>query len=110
MNVIGDVADRDAIILDDMVDTAGTLAKAAEALGNAGAHNVYACCTHAVLSGSAVDKLNASNIKKLYVTDTVPTQDKLELTSKLQVESIAPLLGEAISRIYREVSVSELFL
>jgi len=110
MNVIGDVADRDAIILDDMVDTAGTLVKAAQALERAGAHTIYACCTHAVLSGEAVDKINASSISKLYMTDTVPTLDKLELSSKLQVESIAPLLGEAISRIYREVSVSELFL
>jgi ribose-phosphate pyrophosphokinase len=110
MNVIGDVADKDAILLDDMVDTAGTLCKAATALDRAGARNIYACCTHAVLSGSAVQKINESPIKKLYVTDTIPTEEKCASCPKLQMESVAPLLGEAISRIHREVSVSELFV
>jgi len=110
MNVIGDVADRDAILLDDMVDTAGTLVKAAQALDAAGARSIYACCTHAVLSGQAVEKINNSCIKKLYITDTVPTNDKAAVCSKLRVESVAPILGEAISRIHREVSVSELFI
>jgi ribose-phosphate pyrophosphokinase len=110
MHVIGDVSGRDAIILDDMVDTAGTLCKAAVALGNVGARSIYACCTHAVLSGSAVDRINQSPIKKLYVTDTIPTREKMAACSKVQTESIAPLLGEAISRIHREVSVSELFV
>lgn len=110
MNVIGDVAGRDAILLDDMVDTAGTLVKAAQALDEAGARSIYACCTHAVLSGQAVEKLNNSCIKKLYITDTVPTNDKTAVCSKLRVESVAPILGEAISRIHREVSVSELFI
>lgn len=110
MHVIGDVAGRDAILLDDMVDTAGTLVKAALALENAGAREIYACCTHPVLSGEAGKKLNASPIKKLYVTDTIPLGEKAELCEKLQVESVAPLLGEAISRIHREVSVSELFV
>jgi ribose-phosphate pyrophosphokinase len=110
MHVIGDVSGRDAIILDDMVDTAGTLCKAAVALGNVGARSIYACCTHAVLSGSAVDRINQSPIKKLYVTDTIPTRQKMAACAKVQTESIAPLLGEAISRIHREVSVSELFV
>jgi ribose-phosphate pyrophosphokinase len=110
MNVIGDVADKDAILLDDMVDTAGTLCKAATALDRAGARNIYACCTHAVLSGSAVQKINESPIKKLYVTDTIATEEKCASCPKLQTESVAPLLGEAISRIHREVSVSELFV
>lgn len=110
MNVIGDVAGKDAILLDDMVDTAGTLCKAATALDRAGARNIYACCTHAVLSGSAVKKINESHIKKLYVTDTIPTEEKCASCPKLQMESVAPLLGEAISRIHREVSVSELFV
>lgn len=110
MNVIGDVADKDAILLDDMVDTAGTLCKAATALDRAGARNIYACCTHAVLSGSAVQKINESPIKKLYVTDTIATEEKCVSCPKLQTESVAPLLGEAISRIHREVSVSELFV
>ncbi len=93
-----------------MVDTAGTLVNAATALSKAGARNISACCTHPVLSGSAVERINNSAIKKLYITDTIPTQDKCALCSKLQVESVAPLLGEAISRIHREVSVSELFV
>lgn len=110
MNVIGDVADRDAILLDDMVDTAGTLVKAAHALEKAGARNIYAASTHAVLSGQAIERINDSGIRKLYVADTIPTAEKEALCPKLQVESVAPLLGEAISRIHREVSVSELFV
>lgn len=110
MNVIGDVADRDVMLFDDMVDTAGTLVKAAVALERAGAKNIHACCTHAVLSGEAVDKINNSPIQNLYMTDTIPANGKLEQCAKLQVESVAPLLGEAISRIHREVSVSELFV
>lgn len=110
MHVIGDVAGKDAIILDDLVDTAGTLVKGAEALQNAGAKNIYACCTHAVLSGRAVEKINESPIKTLYVTDTIPADEKRETCPKLQFESVAPLIGEAVSRIHREVSLSELFV
>jgi ribose-phosphate pyrophosphokinase len=110
MNVIGDVAGRDVVLLDDMVDTAGTLVKAAVALQGAGAKNIYASCTHAVLSGESVRKVNESPIQKLYITDTIPADGKIEQCRKLQVESVAPLLGEAISRIHREVSVSELFV
>jgi ribose-phosphate pyrophosphokinase len=110
MNVIGDVSGRDVVILDDMVDTAGTLVKAAVALQEAGAKNIYAACTHAVLSGDSVRKINDSPIQKLYITDTIPADGKIEQCRKLHVESVAPLLGEAISRIHREVSVSELFV
>jgi ribose-phosphate pyrophosphokinase len=110
MNVIGDVSGRDTILLDDMVDTAGTLVKAAQALEAAGARKVFACCSHGVLSGEAIERINRSPIEKLYVTDTIPAQKKSENCTKLQVESVAPLLGEAISRIHREVSVSELFV
>jgi ribose-phosphate pyrophosphokinase len=110
MNVIGDVSGRDTILLDDMVDTAGTLVKAAQALEAAGARKVFACCSHGVLSGEAIERINRSPIEKLYVTDTIPAQKKSENCIKLQVESVAPLLGEAISRIHREVSVSELFV
>ncbi len=109
MNVIGDVSGRSAIIVDDMVDTAGTLVKSADALKAAGARSVFACCTHAVLSGGAVERVNQSTIDRLYVTDTIPTNDKLAKCPKLKVESVAPLLGEALSRIHREVSLSELF-
>jgi len=110
MHVIGDVSGRNAILLDDMVDTAGTLVKGAQALEAAGARNVYARRSHGVLSGEATQRINQSAIKKLYLTDTIPTQEKAESCPKLQVESVAPLLGEAISRIHREVSVSELFV
>ena len=109
MHVIGDVTGKDAIVVDDMVDTAGTLVQGAVALEKAGARNIFACCTHPVLSGEAVERINDSPIKKLYVTDTIPTEEKGARCSKLHVESVAPLLGEAISRIHREVSVSELF-
>jgi ribose-phosphate pyrophosphokinase len=112
MHVIGDVTGRDAMLLDDMVDTAGTLVKGAEALQKAGARKVFACCTHPVLSGQAVERISKSAIEKIYVTDTISTADKAARSSELnlQVISVAPLLGEAISRIHREVSVSELFL
>jgi len=110
MNVIGDVSGRDAIILDDMVDTAGTLVKASEALAAAGAAHIYACATHAVLSGVAIERINNSVIQKLYTTDTIPCNGKLTECTKLHVQSVAPLLGEAISRIHREDSLSELFV
>ncbi|MGC8659113.1 MAG: ribose-phosphate pyrophosphokinase [Desulfomonilaceae bacterium] len=110
MNVIGDVKDRDVVLLDDMVDTAGTLVKAAIALENVGARKIEACCTHAVLSGAAVDRINNSPIENVYVTDTIPAAEKPSACPKLKVQSVAPLLGEAIGRIHREVSVSELFL
>ncbi|MFH0823303.1 MAG: ribose-phosphate pyrophosphokinase [Pseudomonadota bacterium] len=109
MHVIGDVTDKDVIILDDMVDTAGTLVKAAAALQHAGAKRVCASCIHPVLSGEAIRKINDSCIEKLYVTDTIPTEDKQKICPKLVVQSAAPMLGEAIGRIHRETSLSELF-
>jgi ribose-phosphate pyrophosphokinase len=110
MRVIGHVADKDCIILDDMVDTAGTLCKAAEALKEAGARAVYAACTHGVLSGEAVDRIGNSSIEKVYVTDTIPATETVLGCPKIQVETVAPLLGEAISRIHREDSLSALFV
>ena len=110
MHVIGDVEGKDCIVVDDMVDTAGTLVKGAVALQNAGARKIYACCTHAVLSCDVVNKINSSPIERVYVTDTIPLDEKVAACPKLQVQSMAPLLGEAISRIHREVSLSELFL
>ena len=110
MNVIGDVTGKDVVLLDDMVDTAGTLVKAAVALHNAGACKIEACCTHPVLSGAAVQRINDSPIVKLYITDTIPADDKPVKCPKIKVQSVAPLLGEAIGRIHREVSVSELFV
>jgi ribose-phosphate pyrophosphokinase len=110
MNVIGDVQDSDTIILDDMIDTGGTIVQAAGALKDKGAHKVVAACTHAVLSGSSIDKLNASELEELIVTNTIPFDSKKERCKKLTVLSIAPLLGEAIRRTNEESSVSSLFI
>jgi ribose-phosphate pyrophosphokinase len=110
MNVIGDVKGKDTLLLDDMVDTAGTLAQAAAALMSQGARKVSAACTHAVLSGPAVDRINASPMEELIVTNTIPLNSKMEQCSKLTVLSIAGLLGEAIKRIHEETTLSTLFV
>jgi ribose-phosphate pyrophosphokinase len=110
MNVIGDVEKKDTLILDDMIDTGGTTTQAAGALKKKGARRVVAACTHAVLSGSAVDKVNNSVIEGLIVTDTIPFNSKKEQCRKLTVLSIASLLGEAIKRIHEESSISSLFV
>jgi ribose-phosphate pyrophosphokinase len=110
MNVIGEVAEKNSFILDDMIDTGGTIIQAAAALMEKGAKQVIAACTHAVLSDSAVDKVNNSVIKELIVTNTIPFDSKKEQCKKLTVLSIAPLLGEAIKRIHEESSISSLFV
>ena len=110
MNVIGDVKGMDTLLLDDMVDTAGTLAQAASALMLQGARKVSAACTHAVLSGPAVDRINTSPIEELIVTNTIPLNSKTEKCKKLTVLSIAGLLGEAIKRIHEETTLSTLFV
>jgi ribose-phosphate pyrophosphokinase len=110
MNVIGDVKDRDVIILDDMIDTAGTTTQAASALREHGARRVFAASTHAVLSGPAIDRINESVIEEVIVTNTIPLDSKMERCSKLVVLSIAPLLAEAIKRIHEESSISSLFV
>ncbi|KGG80641.1 ribose-phosphate pyrophosphokinase [Caloranaerobacter azorensis H53214] len=108
MNIIGDVEDKNVILVDDIVDTAGSLTKAAKVLKDFGANKVYACCTHPVLSGPAIDRLKDSVIEKLVVTDTIPlTEDKQ--IDKIDVVSVAPLFAEAIRRIYSNESVSKLF-
>jgi len=109
MNVIGDVSGKDAIILDDMIDTAGTTSQAAEALIEGGARRVMAACSHAVLSGPAIDRINASPIEKVIATDTIPLAEKMDICSKLEILSVSQLLGEAIKRIHEETSVSSLF-
>ncbi|MGQ9570305.1 MAG: ribose-phosphate pyrophosphokinase [Thermodesulfovibrionales bacterium] len=109
MNVIGDVKNKDTLILDDMIDTGGTTTQAAGALKEKGAKRVVAACTHAVLSGSAIDMVNNSVIEELIVTDTIPFDTKKEQCKKLTVLSIASLLGEAIKRIHEESSISSLF-
>ncbi len=109
MNVIGDVAGKTAILLDDMIDTAGTMTQAAEALKNRGAKQVYAACSHAVLSGPAIERLEKSPIKELVVTNTIPERENARL-AKIKRLSVGPLLGEAIKRIHCGESVSSLFV
>ncbi len=110
MNVIGDVKGKVALILDDMIDTAGTIVQAAEVLAEKGAKKVAAACTHAVLSGPAVDRLNNSVLEEVIVTNTIPLDSKREKCSKLTVLSIAKLFAEAIKRIHEETSISSLFV
>ena len=110
MNVIGDVKGKVAILLDDMVDTAGTLCNAAAMLMEAGAAEVHACCSHGVLSGPAIERLEASVIKSLVITNSIPLHDKAKGCKKIKVLSVSHLLGEAISRIHSEDSVSSLFV
>lgn len=110
MHVIGDVDGKDAILLDDMIDTAGTITQAAIALKDNGAKRVIAACTHAVLSGSALERINASDFEEVIVTNTIPMDSKQEKCKKLTVLSTAPLLGEAVKRIHEESSVSSLFI
>lgn len=110
MNVIGEVENMDTLILDDMIDTGGTTTHAAGALKDKGARRVVAACTHAVLSGSAVEKVNSSAIEELIVTNTIPFDSKKEQCRKLTVLNVAPLLGEAIRRINEESTISSLFV
>lgn len=110
MAVIGDVRGKVAVILDDMVDTAGTLTEAAGAVAAAGAVEVHACCSHPVLSGPAVGRIADSALKSLVVTDTIPLQDNAKACDKIKVLSIAELVGEAIIRSYRGDSVTSLFV
>lgn len=108
MNVIGDIEGKNVIIVDDIIDTAGSMAKAAQVLKDFGALNVYACCTHPVLSGPAIERLQNSVIEKLVVTDTIPLPDEKKI-DKIEVVSVAPLFAKAIKRIYDNQSVSVLF-
>ena len=110
MNIIGDIEGKTALLLDDMVDTAGTLAQSSNALIEKGATKVVACCTHPVLSGQAVEKINQSALQDLVVTDTIPLTKEAQSCSKIVVLSVAELLGEAIKRIHSNDSVSSLFV
>ena len=109
MNIIGDVKGKIAFIVDDMIDTAGTLMEATDALLGAGAREVHACCSHPVLSGPAGERIASSPIKSVITTNTIPLNGELEKNSKIKVLSVASLLGEAILRIHQETSVSSLF-
>ncbi|MEA2040043.1 MAG: ribose-phosphate pyrophosphokinase [Thermodesulfobacteriota bacterium] len=110
MNIIGEVEGKTAVILDDMVDTAGTLTQAAMALKDRGATGIYACCTHAVLSGPAIERIEASPIDRLLVTNTIHPNENVSACEKITVLSIAELLGETIKRIHNSTSVSTLFV
>jgi ribose-phosphate pyrophosphokinase len=110
MHVIGDVKGRDVILLDDMIDTAGSITQAVQALRQEGARRIVAGCTHAVLSGQAIERLERSEIEEVVVTNTIPLREDLACAKKVTVLSVAPLLGEAIRRIHTETSVSSLFV
>ena len=110
MRIIGDVEGKIAILVDDMVDTAGTLTTAAAAISEAGAQTVLACCTHPVLSGPALERIRASVLEELVVTNSIPLRSETQqMVEKIQVLSLAPLMGEAIRRIHNEESISSLF-
>jgi ribose-phosphate pyrophosphokinase len=108
MNIVGNIEGKTAILIDDIIDTAGTITLAANALIENGAKEVYACCTHPVLSGPAMDRIQNSSIKELVVTNTIvlPEEKKIDKVTQL---SVAPLLGEAIIRVHEQLSVSKLF-
>ena len=110
MNIIGDVKGKIAIILDDMVDTAGTLCKATDALKEQGAREIHACTTHPVLSGPAIDRIKESVLESLVVTNTIPLSEEAKKINKIEVLSVSDLLGEAIKRIHNDDSVSLLFV
>jgi len=110
MNIIGNVRDKKVIIFDDMIDTAGTVVQAAEALEKEGATEISACCTHPVLSGPAIERIGCSCIKEAVVTDTIPLQEKAKACGRIKVLSVAGLLSEAVRRIYYNDSVSSLFI
>lgn len=110
VNIVGDVKDKRAVILDDMIDTAGTVVQTAEALEEEGTTGVSVCCTHPVLSGPAIDNINGSNIEEVIVTDTIPMQEKAKSCKRIKVLSVSGLLSEAVRRIYYNDSVSSLFI
>ncbi|MGQ9673945.1 MAG: ribose-phosphate pyrophosphokinase [Candidatus Aminicenantales bacterium] len=110
LHVIGEVKGRDVVLFDDMVDTGGTLVLSAETLIQNGARHVYAACTHPVLSGQAIEKIEGSSLEKLIVTNTIPLSDKAHASKKVVVLSVAELFGEAIRRINEGSSVSSLFI
>ena len=108
MNIIGDVKDKTVILVDDIIDTAGSIVNAAEALDKMGAKEVYACCSHAVLSGPAIERIQNSCLKEVVVLNTMPLTDDKKI-DKIKVLSVAPIVAEAIRRIYEEIPVSKIF-
>ncbi len=110
MNIIGDVKDRSCVLIDDMVDTAGTLCQAAEALKEQGALKVVAYITHPVLSGKAVERISGSALDELVVTDTIPLSKAAQACGRIRVLSVAELLAETIRRVRDEESVSSMYI
>jgi len=110
MHLIGEVQGCDAVVIDDMVDTAGTLVQAVDALAREGARRILACGVHAVLSGPAIDRIIASPLEEVVVTNSIPLAEDKRAAARITVLSVAPLLGEAIRRIHDEESVSTLFV
>jgi len=110
MNLIGDVKGRPALVIDDIIDTAGTLVKTAEALLDHGATRVFAACTHPVFSGDAADRIMKSKIEEVVVTDSVPLNGAARQMPKIKVLSVAELLARGIQSIHEETSISELFI
>ena len=110
MNIIGNIKGRRVILLDDMIDTAGTIVQAAQALKDEGAMEISACCTHPVLSGPAIDRIEGSVLKELIVTDTIPLHERARACKRIKVLSVAGILSEAVRRIYYNDSVSSLFI
>ena len=108
MNIIGDIKDKNLLIIDDIIDTAGTLCNAANALKERGAKSVRACATHGILSGPAVERIRDSALDELILLDTIPLDDE-KILPKIKVESVAPIFAQAIQRIYADQSVSTLF-
>jgi len=109
MNVVGDVTGKTCLLVDDMVDTAGTLCQGAEALMKNGAKEVYACCTHGVLSGPAMDRINASPIKELVVLNTINMPEDIRNNPKIKVLSVAKLISKAITTVYSDASLSAIY-
>ena len=109
MNIIGDIKDKRCILIDDMIDTAGTIANAANALKDLGAKNVYACCTHGVLSGPAFERITNSAIEELVMLNTIKLPEEKQNLMKFKALSVAPLFAEAIKRIYDDEPISKLF-
>jgi ribose-phosphate pyrophosphokinase len=109
MNIIGNVKGKNCLLVDDIIDSGGTIVNAAKALKEKGAKDVYVYVTHGVLSGDAVEQINNSKIKKLILTDTIVNSNKIKKSSKIVVLSISNLMAEAIKRISNSTSVSDLF-
>ena len=113
MNIVGDVRGKNCLIVDDMCDTGGTICKVAKALHEAGANDIFACFTHAVLSGGAIDNINGSHLKKVIVTNTIPLCERgkpLHDGGKIEILTVGKLLASAIKSIHDETSVSSLFI